>query len=68
MDLRHSSGDHVPNKVYSTTAEGITSTYSSPNSKRCPHLVSRRILPPGNHNDMSFPQALVVACAIQVSS
>uniref|UniRef100_M1E0Q3 Gag-pol protein n=1 Tax=Solanum tuberosum TaxID=4113 RepID=M1E0Q3_SOLTU len=34
-------------------------------AKRWLHLVNRRIRPSGNHTDVRFPRALVVACAVQ---
>uniref|UniRef100_M1DE26 Putative plant transposon protein domain-containing protein n=1 Tax=Solanum tuberosum TaxID=4113 RepID=M1DE26_SOLTU len=52
-------------QVYWATAEGITSTDWSPDAKRWLHLVTRRIRPSGNRTDVTFPRALVVACAIQ---
>ncbi|KAH0685721.1 hypothetical protein KY290_017249 [Solanum tuberosum] len=52
-------------QVYWATVEGITITDWSPNSKRWLHLVTRRIRPSSNCIDVTFPRALVVACAIQ---
>uniref|UniRef100_M1DJU1 Putative plant transposon protein domain-containing protein n=1 Tax=Solanum tuberosum TaxID=4113 RepID=M1DJU1_SOLTU len=52
-------------QVYWPTAEGITSAGWSPDAKRWLHLVTRRIPPSGNRTDVTFPRALVVACAVQ---
>ncbi|KAH0716987.1 hypothetical protein KY285_013018 [Solanum tuberosum] len=52
-------------RVYWATVEGITSTDWLPDAKCWLHLVTRRIRPLGNRNDVTFPRALVVACAIQ---
>uniref|UniRef100_M1DMY5 Putative plant transposon protein domain-containing protein n=1 Tax=Solanum tuberosum TaxID=4113 RepID=M1DMY5_SOLTU len=52
-------------QVHWATAEGITSTNWSPDAKRWLHLVTRRIRPSDNLTDVTFPLALVVACAIQ---
>ncbi|KAH0778465.1 hypothetical protein KY290_004892 [Solanum tuberosum] len=52
-------------KVYWDTSEGITSAEWSPDAKRWLHLVSRRICPSGNRTGVTFPRALVVACAIR---
>uniref|UniRef100_M1D924 Putative plant transposon protein domain-containing protein n=1 Tax=Solanum tuberosum TaxID=4113 RepID=M1D924_SOLTU len=52
-------------EVYWATAEGITSTDWSPDAKRLLYLVTRRIRPSSNRTDMTFPRALVFACAIQ---
>lgn len=51
--------------VYRAMVEVLTSADWSPNAKRWLHLVSRRIRPSGNHTDVTFPRALVVACAIK---
>uniref|UniRef100_M1DHE2 Putative plant transposon protein domain-containing protein n=1 Tax=Solanum tuberosum TaxID=4113 RepID=M1DHE2_SOLTU len=52
-------------RVYWATSEGITSTDWSPDAKRWLHLVTNRICLSGNRTDVTFPRALVVACAIQ---
>ncbi|KAH0689237.1 hypothetical protein KY289_016595 [Solanum tuberosum] len=52
-------------RVYWATTEGITSTHWSPDAKRWMHLVSKKIRPLGNRIDVTFPQVLVVACAMQ---
>uniref|UniRef100_M1AVL5 Putative plant transposon protein domain-containing protein n=1 Tax=Solanum tuberosum TaxID=4113 RepID=M1AVL5_SOLTU len=52
-------------QVYWANAEGITSMNWSPDAKRWLHLVTRRIRLSGNCTDVTFHQALVVACAIQ---
>uniref|UniRef100_M1DSN3 Putative plant transposon protein domain-containing protein n=1 Tax=Solanum tuberosum TaxID=4113 RepID=M1DSN3_SOLTU len=52
-------------QVYWATVEGITSTDWSPDAKRWLYLVTKRIRPSGNRTDVTFPWALVVACAIQ---
>uniref|UniRef100_M1D8B9 Putative plant transposon protein domain-containing protein n=1 Tax=Solanum tuberosum TaxID=4113 RepID=M1D8B9_SOLTU len=51
--------------IYWATTEDITSTDWSSDSKRWLHLVTMRIRPSGNRIDVTFPRALVVACAMQ---
>ncbi|KAH0722402.1 hypothetical protein KY289_005446 [Solanum tuberosum] len=63
--LRDTQVEHEHrDQVYWATPEGIASTDWSPDAKRWLHLVTRRIRPSGNHTDVTFPRALVVACAI----
>lgn len=51
-------------QAYRATSVGITSIEWSPNANRWLHLVTRLIRPSGNCTDLTFPRALVVACAI----
>lgn len=55
-------------EVYWPTIEGITSQYFSPDTLRWLALVGRRIRPSVNLTDVTYPRALVVACAIKGSN
>lgn len=64
--LRETIVDPMSRKqVYRATTNGINIANWSPYDKRLFHLVSRKIFPSANHTDMTFPQALLVACAIK---
>lgn len=52
-------------KVYWPTTECITSAYFSADTQRWVALIGQEIYPLGNLTYVTYPRALVVACAIR---
>lgn len=52
-------------QVYEATTKGITSNYFTIDARRWLTLVAQRIRLSGNLTNVTYPQALVVACTIE---